>query len=860
MKPYDFARLEPEWQDYWRREGLFRALPERTGRDCYLLMMFPYPSGTLHVGHGRNYIMGDALARFLRMRGFNVLAPMGWDAFGLPAENYAIAHGVHPAESTRANIESMRRQFGAWGIGYDWDREIASCHPGFYRWTQWLFLRLYEKGLAYRRRADVNWCPSCKTVLANEQVVEGACERCGTAVVQRELEQWFLRITAFAERLLADLTRLPHWPERVRAMQANWIGRSEGAEIDFALEGEGSEPPLRVFTTRPDTLFGVTFLAVAPEHARLPELVAGRAEEPEILRFATEVRSESGFERAAGLAPKRGLFTGRYARHPFTGERLPIWVANFVLTTYGTGVIMAVPAHDQRDFEFARAHDLPVRLVIQGADGPAPGEPLAAAWTDDGRLVDSGSWSGQGNREGGARLVAHAEAEGFGAPAVHFRLRDWLISRQRYWGAPIPILYCDGCGEVPVPDADLPVELPRDVEFRPTGDSPLRAHAGFVHAVCPRCGGAARRETDTMDTFMDSSWYFLRFISPRLDSAPFDRQAVNAWLPVDQYVGGIEHAILHLLYARFITKFLKDIGWVEFDEPFARLFTQGMITKEAWRCHRHGWVAPAEVRDGKCPHCGEPAVASMQKMAKSKLNVVAPASIIATFGADTERLFTLFMAPPEKESEWSDEGVRGASRFLHRVWRLVQDTARRLGASPAPLQLAAHRQADGDRDLRREIHRAARRVTEDIDTSFHFNTAIAALMEFSNALSAYVERTARDAWDEPGVALALKTLVQLLHPFAPHITEELWRDLGGTDSVLREPWPVWDEAALARDEVAYVITVNGKVRSRVTIRAGAPEDEAREAALADLRVVEILAGRQPRKVVVVPDRLVNVVV
>jgi leucyl-tRNA synthetase len=829
-----------------------------------MLMMFPYPSGTLHVGHGRNYIIGDALCRFMKMRGWNVLSPMGWDAFGLPAENHAIKRGVHPAVSTRENIASMRRQFREWGIVYDWDRELASCHPGFYRWTQWLFLRLYHQGLAYRQQADVNWCDSCKTVLANEQVIDGACERCAHAVEQRELEQWFLRITEYAERLLADLERLDHWPERVKLMQANWIGRSEGVDLEFPVVGEAESEPLRVFTTRPDTIYGATFMALAPEHHRVPSLIAGNPDESRVREFIQAVRRESIFARSAGLVEKRGVFTGRHAVNPFSGEQVPIWVANFVLTSYGTGAIMAVPAHDQRDFEFARAHELPIRLVIQGPEGPVGAEEMQEAYTADGTMIDSGPWSGRHNRDGIREMIAHAEKEGFGAGKVHYRLRDWLISRQRYWGTPIPIVYCDACGELPVPESQLPVELPREVEFRPTGDSPLKSSPDFVTTCCPRCGAEARRETDTMDTFVDSSWYFLRFISPRLETAPFDGQEVNRWLPVGQYIGGIEHAILHLLYARFITKFLHDEGLVEFEEPFTRLFTQGMITSKAARCPRHGWVSPDQVQAGLCPEGDEKVEISLQKMAKSKLNVVAPATIIERYGADTERIFTLFMAPPERESEWSDEGVRGASRFLNRIWKMIQETAAALCAGETipggVVELARRTSAAGDAELRRQTHQVIRKVTMDIEQSLHFNTAVAALMEFSNFLSGYLEETPSDRQDPAGVARALAVLVQLLHPFAPHITEELWRDLGGTRSVLLEEWPTWDTAALAREEITLVITVNGKVRSKVTVPADASEAEVRESALAESRLVQILAGRAPKKVIVVPGRLVNVVI
>jgi leucyl-tRNA synthetase len=863
MKSYDFKKIEPRWQEYWAREKLFAAAPAGGEKDFYMLMMFPYPSGTLHVGHGRNYIIGDALCRYMKMRGYNVLSPMGWDAFGLPAENFAIRQGVHPADSTRENIDKMRRQFAEWGIVYDWDREVASCHPGFYRWTQWLFLRFYEKGLAYKRRADVNWCDSCKTVLAHEQVVDGLCERCSHQVDQRDLEQWFLRITEYADRLLDDLETLTEWPERVKVMQANWIGRSEGVELDFnVVDGENGEC-LRVYTTRPDTIHGATFLAMAPEHAALAGLVAGLPEEEAVLEFAQETRRESSFARGAGLVEKRGLFTGRHARNPFTGEKVPIWVANFVLTSYGTGAIMAVPAHDQRDFEFARTHDLPIRVVIAGPEGAQDPETMEAAFTEDGTMVESGPWSGQGNRDGIAAMIRHAEAEGFGKGTVNFRLRDWLISRQRYWGTPIPIIYCPACGEVPVPDDQLPVELPRNVEFRPTGESPLAACEEFVNTTCPTCGAAARRETDTMDTFVDSSWYYLRFVSARLETAPFSREEVNKWLPVDQYIGGIEHAILHLLYARFVTKVLYDIGWTQFQEPFSRLFTQGMITYTAARCPRHGWVPASETKDGVCTQCGEAIEFSLQKMAKSKYNVVAPASIIQRSGADTERLFTLFMAPPERECEWSDEGVRGASRFLNRVWKLVQEAAgmviQESGGEKTVLAVADTQAAPVDLELHRRTHEVIRKVSEDIGRDFHFNTAVAAMMEYLNYFAEHLDGTPAAERDLPTWARAMRGFVQLLHPFAPHITEELWQDLGGEGSILNAGWPTWDEAALARDQVELVVTVNGKVRTRITVPATAPEAEIRALALSQERIVTLLEGREPRKVIVVPGRLVNIV-
>ncbi|MFQ5766967.1 MAG: leucine--tRNA ligase [Acidobacteriota bacterium] len=860
MKPYDFRSLEARWQEFWQREHLFVAHQPGKGKDFYMLMMFPYPSGTLHVGHGRNYIIGDALCRFMKMRGFNVLAPMGWDAFGLPAENFAISQGIHPADTTRANIDRMREQFRKWGIGYDWDREIASSHPGFYRWTQWLFLQFYGRGLAYHKRADVNWCESCKTVLANEQVVEGACERCGHPVIQRELEQWFLKITDFAERLLDDLDRLEHWPERVKLMQANWIGRSSGVELEFPLERETGLEPLKVFTTRPDTVYGATFLALAPEHPRLKALMAGCREEAEVMDFAARARRQSSFARSAGQVEKEGRFTGRYAVNPFSGVKIPIWVANFVLTTYGTGAIMAVPAHDQRDFEFARSQDLPVRMVIKGDATVSPSEALSEAYTGDGTMIDSGPWSGLANRAAIPKMVAHAEKKGFGRAAVHYRLRDWLISRQRYWGTPIPIIYCEDCGEVPVPEKDLPVRLPRDVEFRPTGDSPLKGAISFVRTRCPTCSGAARRETDTMDTFVDSSWYYLRFVSPRLRSAPFDKADVNRWLPVDQYIGGIEHATLHLLYARFVTKFLHDEGYLKFSEPFERLFTQGMITAPAYRCPRHGWIPPSQVRDGCCAQDGARLEVILQKMAKSKLNVIPPAAIIEKFGADTERVFTLFSGPPEKEMEWSDDGVKGASRFLNRTWRLIQKTADslHLAGGGAEGKAVAPREPK-DPEFRRHSHEAIRRVTRALEESLHFNTAVAALMEYSNYLSGVLQEGSAVWGDRPGIVWSLRVFVQLLHPFAPHMSEELWRDLGEQGSLLQQGWPEWDPAALSRKQVSLVITVNGKVRSRVEVASGLAEAEARERALSDPKVRKILGSRSPRRVVVVPDRLVNIV-
>jgi leucyl-tRNA synthetase len=829
--PYDPKAVEAKWQDRWDKQRIAEVDLRNSAGKYYMLMMFPYPSGDrLHVGHGRNYILGDALFRYLRMHGERALNPMGWDAFGLPAENAAIQRGVHPRDWTFANIKVMKEQFRRWGILYDWSKEIASCTPEYYRWNQWLFLRMLERGLAYRKQAPVNWCPSCATVLANEQVVEGHCERCGTAVVQRSLEQWFFRITDYADRLLAGLDGLDGWPEKVKVMQRNWIGRSEGAEIGFPVpELPAGDAAVTVFTTRPDTLHGATFLVLAPEHPLAAQLVAGHPRQAEIEDWIARTRNTPRIEREGEGSPKEGRDTGRKAINPATGEPIPVWLANYVLPDYGAGAIMAVPAHDARDLAFARQEGLPVRLVYHpdaagDAAGEAGAQDLAATMTEPilhaGVIRDSPPLDGlRDGPEAVQRAISWAEERGFGRGKVAYRLRDWLISRQRYWGTPIPVLYCERCGMVPVPDEQLPVELPYDVEFTGREGNPLARVAAFVNAVCPRCGGAARRETDTMDTFVDSSWYYLRFLSPRDSARIFDSAAANRWAPVDQYIGGIEHAILHLLYARFVCRVLHDFGLVSFEEPFANLFNQGMITRFSEKSGR------------------------VEKMSKSRGNTVSTDELIDQMGADTERVYTLFIGPPEKEAEWSDEAVTGAYRFLGRVWRLAE----RLADAPAI--------APADAELERERHATIQRVTQSMER-FHFNTAVAALMELCNALSrALEEKTASRLCCED----AFDTLLQLLHPMAPHVTEELWERRGHVETLLDTTWPEYDEAKLRRPRINVVVQIDGKLRDRVEVDAGAAEREVRAAALASSKVQEHLAGREVAKAVVVPGRLINLV-
>jgi leucyl-tRNA synthetase len=832
---YHPEEFEGKWQDFWESSGLFKMDENSPKGKFYCLMMFPYPSAALHVGHMRNYIIGDVLARYKVAQRFNVLNPMGWDAFGLPAENAAIKDNVHPRISTHRNIRKMKQQLHQWGAVYDWDREITTCEPDYYRWTQWLFLKLFENGLAYRKKAAVNWCPQCQTVLANEQVIDEKCERCSTPVTEKELEQWFFKITQYAERLLQDAETLHDWPERVLLMQRNWIGKSTGCEMDFIVEE--TKDVLECFTTRVDTLFGASYVVMAPEHPVVESLVSGTDREEEVRQFVEAVKKESRISRSAEETEKIGVFTGRHAINPVNGERVPIWLANYVLMEYGTGAIMAVPAHDQRDFEFARKYGLPIRVVIQHPEEPLDAETMTEAYVGEGVQVNSGDFDGIPNAEGMQRIADYLERVRKGRRTVYYRIHDWLVSRQRYWGAPIPIVYCDDCGTVPVLEKDLPVLLPEEIEFRPTGVSPLVWCEGFVNAPCPRCSKPAKRETDTLDTFVCSSWYFLRYLSPNAKDRPFGRELVNTWLPVDQYIGGVEHAILHLLYARFMTKVLHDIGEISFHEPFGSLFTQGMICK----------ISPLS---GK-----------LEKMSKSKGNVVSPDALIEKYGADTVRLYALFIGPPEKDAEWTDAGVEGAYRFLKRVWRMGMKHLATLQSFKQEDLAQAEGLSEEAKELRRACHNTIKKVTGEIEGGFHFNTAIAAAMELVNLVYLHEEKLISE--NDTGKAVLAESLlavIRLISPFVPHMAEELWHRLGHAESIFAQPWITYDESLLQADQIQVVIQINGKVRSRIMLPASAGEDEIRDAALSDLRVRERTEGKQILKSIVVGKKLVNLVV
>ena len=816
MERYDPQAIELKWQKTWERErASYVPNPSEPGEmdreHTYVLEMLPYPSGELHMGHVKNYTLGDVLAHVRRRMGYQVLRPMGYDAFGLPAENAAIREGEHPRRVTERNIAAIREQMRRMGWAIDWDREVSTSEPSYYRWTQWLFLRFYERGLAYRKEAPVNWCPNDQTVLANEQVINGRCERCGAEVERRNLEQWFFRITDYADRLLDEMSLLESWPEHVLTMQRNWIGRSEGAEVVFRIEELGAEIP--VFTTRPDTLFGATFFVLAPEHPLVPRLVAERPQEAEVLEYVRGAAARSSIERADPEKEKTGVFTGAFVTNPVNEQRIPIWVADYVLMEYGTGAIMAVPAHDERDFEFARRYELPVKVVV-APEGEGYEEGTYVPHAEEERLVESEEFSGLPAEEGKRAIVAWLESRGRGKPEVGYRLRDWLLSRQRYWGCPIPILYCESCGMVPVPNEDLPVLLPEVEEYLPKGRSPLAAAEDWVHATCPRCGGAAHRETDTMDTFVDSSWYFIRYCDAHNEQAAWDRAIADYWLPVNQYIGGVEHAILHLLYARFFVKVLNDLGLLGFREPFLRLFTQGMI-------HYRG-----------------------AKMSKTRGNVVSPDEMIARYGADSVRLYILNMGPAEDDIEWQDTGIEGMARFLGRLWRLGLEVAE-AGRIDAP--------ADGA--LVRRAHEAIARVSDDILRRFQFNTPIAAVIELVNEIYREKEDPARAG----EVRFATETAVSLVQPYAPHLAEELWERLGGT-RLWEEPWPEADPALLERETFELVVQVNGKVRDKVEVPVGLPDAELLARAKELPRVRAHVDGKEIRKEIVVPGKLVNLVV
>ena len=822
VERYCPQEIEAKWQNIWETERSCHTEMDDTKPKYYVLEMFPYPSGKLHMGHVRNYSIGDVVARFRTMEGYNVLHPMGFDSFGMPAENAAIKNKVHPAQWTYANIENMERQQKALGLAYDWEREVITCREDYYRWTQWLFELFYKKGLAYKKEASVNWCDTCGTVLANEQVEDGKCWRCKSEVHKKNLAQWFFKITDYADELLADLAKLPGWPERVKTMQENWIGRSEG--LEFRLPAPALSTEIPVYTTRPDTVFGITFLALAPEHPLVDKICAISDKADEIRAFCARVRKQSDIERASSESEKEGIFTGLYCTNPFNGEQVEIWITNYVLFEYGTGAVMAVPSEDQRDWMFATKYGIRKILTIRPPEGELRLEDMTEAYVEkEGFLIDSGKFTGMEMHAAMGAIIDEAEAQGFGKRRVNYRLRDWLISRQRYWGAPIPIINCEKCGEVLVPEEELPVRLPEDVSFEQGAVSPLSSSEHFLHCTCPKCGGEATRETDTMDTFICSSWYYYRYADPKNTERPFDRDKVNYWAPVDQYIGGIEHAILHLLYARFFTKVLRDAGMLDFDEPFTNLLTQGMV-----------------IKDGA-------------KMSKSLGNVVSPEEIIEKYGADTARLFILFAAPVERDLDWSDQGVEGAFRFLNRVWRILLQFEGAIKSAPAACDPSAL--TPEETELRRVLHMTVKKVTEDVRDRFMFNTAISSIMELVNAFYAFQDK-------ELSPALARETasmLLRMLAPFAPHITEELWARLF-TGSVHAEKWPAYDASALTQDEIEVVLQINGKVRDRVKIAADLDKASMERIVTELPRARELTEGKTIVKVICVPGKLVNIVV
>ena len=818
---YNHSEIEAKWQKYWEDNHSFKTVEDETKKKYYVLEMFPYPSGKLHMGHVRNYSIGDVVARCLKMQGYNVLHPMGFDSFGLPAENAAIQRGVEPGKWTWANIAEMEEQLKQLGLSYDWDREVQTCNPDYYKWMQWIFIQFYKKGLAYKKENPVNWCPSCQTVLANEQVVDGCCERCKSPVGKKNLSQWYFKITDYADRLLDNLDKLEGWPTKVKTMQRNWIGKSIGAEIDFPIDG--TDKLMKVFTTRADTLFGVTYMVMAPEHPYVMELVKGTEYEPAVLEYLDKVEHMNDIERTSTTNEKTGVFIGHYAVNPVNGKKVPIFISDYVLMGYGTGAIMAVPAHDQRDFDFAKKFELDIIPVVDPGTEEIDVNNLTEAFAAEGIMINSGKFDGMNNKEAIEAVIEWLDAEGIGKKTVNYRLRDWLISRQRYWGTPIPMIYCEHCGWVPEKEENLPVLLPEDVEFTGTGASPLTTSAHFADCTCPKCGAAAKRELDTMDTFLDSSWYFLRYCDPKNADEIFDKKKVDYWMDVDQYIGGVEHAILHLMYARFFQMALYDLGLVSMEEPFKNLLTQGMVNK-----------------DGR-------------KMSKSIGNVVSPEEIISKYGADTARLFILFAAPPERELDWSDAGVEGSYRFLNRVWRLVADFANTYqGGDDAYIIKTA-----ADKELNYVLNTTIKKVTEDVGGRFSFNTAISSIMELVNELYKYKEL--EDA-NQAFMKKAIETLVVILSPFTPHICEEMWEGLGYTDSLHDVAWPAYDEAALVKDTVEIVVQINGKVKEKLHVANGLSRDDLQTEALSDDKVKALIEGKNVVKVIAVPNKLVNIVI
>lgn len=818
---YEFKRIEKKWQTYWEENKSFRTVEDNSREKYYVLEMFPYPSGKLHMGHVRNYSIGDVVARFKHMRGFNVLHPMGFDSFGLPAENAAIKNGTPPAEWTFRNIKEMTEQLKQLGISYDWEREVETCNPNYYRWMQWIFVQFFNKGLAYKKENPVNWCPSCQTVLANEQVIDGACERCHTPVGKKNLSQWYFKITDYAERLLDNLKKLPGWPNKVKLMQENWIGKSIGANVNFKIDG--TDKIMKVFTTRADTLFGCTYMVMAPEHPYLEELVQGTEYEEEARRYMQEVQHMDEIERTSTVKEKTGVFIGKYAINPVNGKKVPIFISDYVLMGYGTGAIMAVPAHDQRDFDFAKKFDLEIIPVVESKDPSVDINDLKEAFVAEGTMINSGEYDGMNNRKVIPMMVDWLAEHNSGEKTINYKLRDWLVSRQRYWGTPIPMIFCDDCGWVPEKEENLPVLLPEDVEFTGKGESPLTTSKSFVECSCPKCGGKARRETDTMDTFLDSSWYFLRFCDPHNDEKIFEKKKVDYWMNVDQYIGGVEHAILHLMYARFFEMALSDMGLVTAEEPFKNLLTQGMVNKYG------------------------------KKMSKSLGNVVSPEEIIEKYGADTARLFILFAAPPEKELDWSDEGVEGSYRFLNRVWRLIREFKEKVDNSDGAINI----KSVNDKKLNSKLNATIKKVTDDIEKRFNFNTAISSIMELVNELYKYKQG---EDLNTPLLEDAITKLVTLLSPFTPHICEEMWHELGKEESLIGVRWPDYDESALVEDVKTIVIQINGKLKERLSLPAGLSGADLEEKVLEEPNVASLIQDVNVVKTIAVPDKLVNFVV
>lgn len=820
---YNFTEIEKKWQDVWKKEDAFKTVEDYDKEKYYVLEMFPYPSGKLHMGHVRNYSIGDVIARFKRLKGYNVLHPMGWDSFGLPAENAAIKNDIHPAIWTDSNIAEMHRQLQGLGFSYDWDREVATCKEEYYKWMQWIFIQFYNKGLAYKKDNPVNWCPSCQTVLANEQVVDGCCERCHTPVTKKRLSQWYLKITDYADRLLKDLDKMPGWPEKVKLMQKNWIGRSTGAEVTFEIENFSKK--LQIYTTRPDTLFGVTYMVLAPEHPFVLELTNGTEYEAAVKAYQEECQHKSEIERTSLTKEKTGVFTGCYGINPVNGKRVPIFISDYVMMDYGTGAIMAVPAHDQRDFEFAKKFDLDIVPVVDSQNPEIDINNLTEAFVAEGTMINSGKYTGMNNKEAIEEITKDLETDGLGKAQVNYKLRDWLISRQRYWGCPIPMVYCEECGWVPEKEENLPVKLPTDVEFTGKGDSPLKTSKTFGETTCPCCGKKAVREFDTMDTFVDSSWYFLRYCDAHNSEKPFDKKKADYWMNVDQYIGGVEHAILHLLYARFFQMVMHDLGLVDAEEPFDNLLTQGMV-----------------IKDGA-------------KMSKSLGNIVSPEEIQAKYGADTARLFILFAAPPEKELDWSDAGVEGSYRFLNRVYRLVQEYVNEIRGDFRGSETITIQSAE-DKALNFQLNVTVKKVTEDAGGRFSFNTAISSIMELVNALYKYKQGEV----NVPLMNDAIEKLILILNPFVPHITEELWNNLGHEDRVYQQNWPEFDPAALELETVEIIVQVNGKLKDKMAFEKNAEKSAIEEAALASERVQDAIAGKSVVKTIVVPNKLINFVV